>query len=131
MAYMKTRLFVEILLKYNFWVFLYIKVVDIVEEDICFAAMLYLVSRDPFFQIWQGYCWVSCAEAVFCTFVRLKGWEEAPFQESLNDNTLAAMSNYRGLFSIIQMQIITWKRGKNLFSVLKSLQLALRAVILS
>ena len=61
------------------------------EEDICFAVMLSLVSRDPSFQIWQGYCWVSCAEAVFCTFVRLKGWEGAPFQASLNDNTLAAI----------------------------------------
>ena len=57
------------------------------EEDICFAFILSLVSRDPSFQIWRGYCWVSCAEAVFCAFVRLKLWEGAPFQASLNDNT--------------------------------------------
>ena len=59
------------------------------EEDICFAVMLSLVSRDPSFQIWQGYCWVSCAEAVFRAFVRLKGREGAPFHASLNDKTLA------------------------------------------
>ena len=30
------------------------KVVDIVEEDICFTVMLSLVSRDPSFQIWRA-----------------------------------------------------------------------------
>ena len=59
------------------------------EEDIFFAFMLSLVSRDPSFQICRGYCWVSCAEAVFCAFVRLRVWEGAPSQASLNDNTLA------------------------------------------
>ena len=38
-----------------------------------------------------GYCWVSCAEAVFCAFVCLKGWEGATFQASSNDNTLATI----------------------------------------
>ena len=38
-----------------------------------------------------GYCWVSCAEAAFCAFVCLKGWEGAPFQASSNDNTLATI----------------------------------------
>ena len=61
------------------------------EEDIFFVVMLSLVSHDPSFQIWRGYCWVSCAEAVFCAFVRLKVWEGAPFQASLNDNTLATI----------------------------------------
>ena len=50
---MKTRLTVEMLLKYQFLsVLVKKKLVDIVEEDICFAVMLSLVSRDPFFQIW-------------------------------------------------------------------------------
>ena len=102
------------------------------EEDICFAFMLSLVSRDPSFQIWRGYCWVSCPEAVFCAFVHLKVWEGAPFQASLNDNNLATIFQLsRAVFFTTQMEIITWKRGKNLFSGLKSLQLALRAVILS
>ena len=43
------------------------------EEDIFFAVMLSLVSRDPFFQIWWSRCWVSCAGAVFC-FPIIKGW---------------------------------------------------------
>ena len=73
MAYMRRRLLVEILLKYHFWVLLYIKVVDIVEEDICFTVMLSLVSRDRSFSNMAGYCWVSGAEAVFCAFVCLKG----------------------------------------------------------
>ena len=51
---MKTRLLVEILLKYQFFFYFYIQVVDIVEEDICFTVMLSLVSRDPSFQIWQA-----------------------------------------------------------------------------
>ena len=101
------------------------------EKDICFAVMLSLVSRDPSFQIWRGYCWVSCAEAVFCAFVRLKVWEGAPFQASLNDNTLATIVQLsRAVFYHTNANhYIT--RGKNLFSALKSLQLALRAVILS
>lgn len=100
------------------------------EEDICFAVMLSLVSRDPSFQIWRGYCWVSCAEAVFCAFVRLKVWEGAPFQASLNDNTLATIFQLSRVgFVFIQMSITTWKQGKNLLNCLKSLQLALRAVI--
>ena len=30
---------------------------------------------------------MSCAEVVFCAFVRLKGLEGAPFRASLNDDT--------------------------------------------
>lgn len=57
------------------------------EEDICFAVMSSLVSRDPFLQIWRSRCWVSCAGAVFCAFGRSKGWEWAPIHTILNDNT--------------------------------------------
>ena len=70
MAYMRTKLLVKILLKYHFWVFLYIKVVDIVEEDIRFTVMLSLVSRDPSFQIWQAIvgCPVLKLSSCICVF---------------------------------------------------------------
>ena len=107
-----------------------IKLVDIVEEDICFAVMLSLVSRDPFLQIWRSRCWVCCAWAVFCAFGRFKGWEWAPIHTILNDNTLATIFQLSKVgFVFIQMSITTWKQGKNLLNCLKSLQLALRAVI--
>ena len=92
--------------------------------------MLSLVSRAPFFQIWRSRCWVSCAGAVFCAFVRFEGSEWAPIHTILNDNTLATISQLSKVgFVFIQMSITTWKQGKNLLNCLKSLQLALRAVI--
>ena len=100
------------------------------EEDICFAVMLSLVSRDPFLQIWRSRCWVSCAEAVFCAIGRFKGWEWAPIHTILNDNTLATISLLSWVgFVFMQMSITIWKQGKNLLNCLKSFQLALRAVI--
>ena len=85
------------------------------EEDICFAAMLSLVSRDPFFQIWRSRCWVSCAGAVLCAFVRFKGWEWAPIHIILNDNTLATFFQLSRVgFVFMQMSITTWKQGKSL-----------------
>ena len=100
------------------------------EEDICFAVMFSLVSRDPFLQIWRSRCWVSCAGAVFCAFGRFKGWEWAPIHTILNDNTLATIFQLSRVgFVFIQMSITTWKQGKNLLNCLKSVQLALRAVI--
>ena len=100
------------------------------EEDICFAAMLSLVSRDPFLQIWRSLCWVSCAGAVFCAIGRFKGWEWAPIHTILNDNTLAIISQLSWVgFVFMKMSITIWKQGKNLLNCLKSFQLALRAVI--
>ena len=100
------------------------------EEDICFAVMLSLVSPDPLFQIWRSRCWVSCAGAVFCAFERFKGWEWATIHTILNDNTLATIFQLSRVgFVFIQMSITTWKQGKNLLNFLKSVQLALRAVI--
>ena len=100
------------------------------EEGICFAVMLSLVSRDPFLQIWRSRCWVSCAWAVFYAFGRFKGWEWAPIHTILNDNTLAFIFQLsRNGFVFIQMSITRWKQGKNLLNCLKSVQLALRAVI--
>ena len=70
-------------------------------------------------------CW-----AVFCAFVSFKGWEWAPIHTIFNDNTLATFFQLSRVgFVFIQMSITTWKQGKNLLNCLKSLQLALRAVI--
>ena len=100
------------------------------EEDICFAVVLSLVSRDPFFQVWRSRCWVSCAGAVFCAFVRFKGWEWATIRTILNDNTLTTIFQLSRVgFVFIKMSITTWKQGKHLLNCLKSVQFALRAVI--
>ena len=107
MAYMKTRLTVEMLLQYRFLSVLVNKLVDIAEEDICFAVTLSLVSRDPFLQIWRPRCWVSCAEAVFCAFGRFKGCERAPIHTILNDNTFATIFQLLLFVCFIQMSIIT------------------------
>ena len=96
------------------------------EEDICFTVMLSLVSRDPFFQIWRSRCWESCAGAVFCPFVRFKGWEWAAIHTILNHNTLETIFQ---LSRVGFEKFLPWKQGKNLLNCLKSLQLALRAVI--
>lgn len=60
MSDMKTRLAVEILLKYPFKDILSTKRADIVELHSCFDLMLFLGSRDPSFQIWFGCGWVTC-----------------------------------------------------------------------
>ena len=93
------------------------------EKDIWFAVMLSLVSRDPFFQIWRSRCWVLELSSVHLTV-----W--APIHTILNDNTLATIFQlWKVGFVFIQMSITTWKQGKNLLNCLKSVQLALRAVI--
>ena len=100
------------------------------EEDICFTVMLSLVSRDPSFQIWGLLLGVLCWSCLLCICV-FKGVRRGTFSGKFKWQHLQLLSNYQRLFFTIQMQIIAWKRGKNLFSSLKSLQLALRAVILS
>ena len=68
---------------------------------------------------------VLCWSCLLCI---LGVW--TPIHTILNDNTLATIFQLSRVgFVFIQMSITTWKQGKNLLNCLKSLQLALRAVI--
>ena len=72
---------------------------------------------------------VLCWSCLLC-IGRFKGWEWAPIHTILNDNTLATIFQLSRVgFLFIQMSITRWKQGKNLLNCLKSLQLALCAVI--
>ena len=98
MAYMRRRLLVEMLLKYYIWVLLYIKVVDIVEENICFTVMLSLVSRDPSFPIWRAIvgCPVLKLSSAHLCVERCEKWHL--FRQVQMITLLQLSFNYKRLF---------------------------------
>ena len=100
------------------------------EEDICFTVMLSFVSCDPSFQIWRTIVGCPVLKLPSVHLCVSKGKKGHLFGASSNDNTLATIVQLSTAVTN-KCKSLHEKRGKNLFSGLKSLQLALRAVILS